>query len=271
MIKNLSTIESDRQGLVERLNEQKSLVERNRWGQFATPQALAEQVVNVALRLLTNGAPIRYAEPGFGTGPFYSALRRTTARVALAKGIELDPLFATAARNLWRGTGLYIVESDFTKLSPPSKETTKFDLIICNPPYVRHHHIEADRKRWLQQQVADRTNISISGLAGLYSHFMLLSQQWMSQGGVGAWLVPAEFMDVNYGEALKKFLLDNVTLRQVHRFDPTDLQFDDALVSSVVIFFENSLPPAKHRVQFTRGGSVDQPAVSRLIDSGNTA
>lgn len=267
-------IETSRLALLGELDQQKSASERNRWGQFATPPPLADQIVRTALQLLPKRGKIRYLEPGFGTGAFLSALRLATSRLGFAKAIELDPLFVDNARNLWKGTGLRIVEGDFTELSPPISESAKFDLVVSNPPYVRHHHIDRAKKKSLQRLIADRMGIQISGLAGLYAHFMLLSQQWMKQGGIGAWLVPAEFMDVNYGDAIRAFLVDRVALSRIHRFDPSEVQFDNALVSSVAVFFKNERPRLGHQVEFTTGGTVQRPRTNRrlpiasLADSG---
>jgi len=57
----------------------------------------------------------------------------------------------------------------------------------------------------------------------------------MSQDGLACWLIPSEFMDVNYGKEVKDYLLSKVTLIRVHRFDPSDLQFDGVLVSTLRI------------------------------------
>ena len=62
--------------------------------------------------------------------------------------------------------------------------------------------------------------VEVNGLAGLYVYFLLLATAWMEDGGIAAWLIPSEFMDVNYGAALKGFLADRVTLIRAHRFDP---------------------------------------------------
>jgi len=107
----------------------------------------------------------------------------------------------------------------------------------------------------------------MSGLAGLYCHFLGLSHAWMAEGGVAGWLIPSEFMDVNYGQAVKRYLLDRVTLLHIHRFDPNDVQFADALVSSAVVWFKNEPPPADHEVKFTFGGTLFQPKLSRLVST----
>lgn len=263
--KSVTAFESSRLQLLNRLNQSKSAIDRNRWGQFATPPELANQIVGQSLGCLSEQNQIRFLEPGFGTGSFYSALRRATDRIAMATGIELDPLFAAASRKLWKGTGLQLVQGDFTDLTPPAGEASKFNLVICNPPYVRHHHIDRDKKRVVQQLVAERLQIQLSGLAGLYTHFLLLSQQWMKTGGVGTWLIPSEVMDVNFGQAIRKFLADHVSLLRIHRFDPAEVQFDDALVSSLVIFFRNQPPPSGHQVRFTSGGTLQNPCTDRRL------
>ena len=66
--------------------------------------------------------------------------------------------------------------------------------------------------------------MKISGLAGLYCYFIALSHGWLKADGVASWLIPSEFMDVNYGKAVKNYLLNEVTLLQIHRFDPNNIK-----------------------------------------------
>jgi adenine-specific DNA-methyltransferase len=56
-----------------------------------------------------------------------------------------------------------------------------------------------------------------------------------------------------------------VTLLRITRFDPSDVQFDDALVSSAVVWLRNESPAENHEVEFTFGGSLSQPAISRHV------
>ena len=76
-------------------------------------------------------------------------------------------------------------------------------------------------------------------------------------------------MDVNYGKAVKKYLLDKVTLLRIHRFDPNEIQFEDALVSSAIVWFRNDPPPADHQTEFTFGGSLLSPKLSRLVSTSS--
>ncbi len=250
-----------------RLDAAKTQAERNRLGQFATPTALAQDILRFGMTLLEEDKPIRFIDPAIGTGSFFAALLNTvpTKRIEVAKGFELDTHYGAPARELWQGAPLDLELGDFTRATPPAKEGDRFNLVICNPPYVRHHHIKNDEKVQLQKAAEIACGVRIAGLSGLYCYFLGLSHAWMQRGGIAGWLIPSEFMDVNYGEAVKRYLLDKVTLLHIHRFDPNSVQFDDALVSSAVLWFRNDPPPAGHEVKFTFGGSLSTPKIARSV------
>ena len=51
----------------------------------------------------------------------------------------------------------------------------------------------------------------------------------------------------------------------IHRFDPKEVQFGDALVSSAIVWFSKKEPPDHHKVRMTYGGSLLRPSMERLI------
>lgn len=260
------TTEHQRLQLQLRLDTSTSKSERNRLGQFATPPALAEDILRYALGLFPTGQ-VRFLEPSIGTGSFYAALLRTfpNDRLEQARGYEVDPQVEAPSRQLWADSDLELHLADFTEVAPPTTEGERFNLIVSNPPYSRHHHLAKDRKVELQNRVERQTGIHLSQLAGLYAHFLLLCDAWMAEGGLAAWLIPSEFMDVNYGWEIKRYLAERVTLLHVHRFEPQEVQFDDALVTSAVVWFRNSPPPAGHEVTFSFGGSLSHPHDTELV------
>lgn len=261
---DIDTLETKRLALQAQLDGDKSAEDRNRMGQFATPTALAREILAHGIRLLPEGEPIRFLDPGIGTGSFFSALCAVAPaeRIASSAGFEIDPHYGEPARQLWQDTALNIHLGDFTKAVPDKPGA---NLLICNPPYVRHHHLDGSQKSFLQQRAEDACGVKINGMSGLYCYFMGLSHPFMAEGGVAAWLIPSEFMGVNYGRMLKRYLLEKVTLLQIHRYDPQDVQFDDALVSSAVVWIKNTPPPADHAVTFSYGGTLAKPALSREV------
>jgi hypothetical protein len=256
--------EARRQAIQERLDAARSAAERNRLGQFATPPRLALDIARYALgRRQAGDDAASFLDPAIGSGSFYSALRRTfpPRTIAAACGVEVDPRYAHAARELWGGSGLRVIPGDFTTLTPDRQ----YSLILANPPYVRHHHLGREDKGRLKALVADRLRLDISGLAGLYAHFLLLCDTWMAPGGLAIWLIPSEFMDVNYGAAVKSYLTESVTLLHIHRYCPSDVQFCDALVTSAIVVFEKAPPPPDHQVRLSFGGSITGPAASEMV------
>lgn len=263
----ISDVEALRLETQVRLDAAKTQEERNRLGQFATPTPLATDILTCAREMLPESQAVRFLDPAFGTGSFYAALRRVFSanRIATATGFEIDPHYGAEAQRLWRGTGLNLKAADFTRVPPPEDEHEKYNLVICNPPYVRHHHIPLEEKRRLLELTRQSSGIQLNGLAGLYCYFMLLCHQWMAEGGLAGWLIPSEFMDVNYGRQVKRYLLERVTLLRIHRFRPEDVQFDDAMVSSVVVWFRKQQPAADHVVEFTYGGTLNDASGAQEI------
>ena len=265
--KTMDSREELRQSEQIRLDLLKDAKARNRWGQFATPASLAVDIARYATALAgARKHHLTFLDPAIGTGSFYSALRTVSngTPIERATGVELDPIFSEAANSIWKETGLSVIAGDFTRQPPPSQDE-RFNLILTNPPYVRHHHIGAENKIQLREAVRRRLGTEISGLAGLYCYFLLLAHDWLEPDGFAAWLIPSEFMDVNYGAAVREYLTTKVRLLHVHRFDPEDVQFADALVTSVIVVFAKNSPSASDTVRFSVGGSLLAPTREHAI------
>lgn len=240
--------------------------ERNIQGQFATPPTLADAMVRLARKLCPELVPVRLLDPGGGTGTFFSSVLRTYGPdgIASATTFETDPRLASVMGRLWAPFCLNVQSADFTKASPPQLDGDKPNLIICNPPYVRHHHLEVPDKTRMKKRVG-RLGLELNGLAGLYCYFLLLADEWLAPGGTSVFIVPAEFLDVNYGSVVKQYLRDRVTTVQIHRFSPEDVQFADALVTSVIVLYRKSATPQRHEILLTSGPNLLAPTFTRRV------
>src|SRR2546428_4262497 len=225
----MRAIEDARQEVQRHIDDSRAQDERDRLGQFGTETTLAREMLTYANGLVPFDGTVRFLDPAFGTGAFYSALLDAfpRSRIEHARGYEIDPSYGGAAKELWDDTSLDLRIEDFTRATPPHSETSRYNLVICNPPYVRHHHIESQDKVRLQHLANYSAAVQLSGLSGLYCYFLCISHICMSQGGFAGWLIPSESMSVSYGTEVKRYLLDQVTLLRIHRFDPQDVQFKD--------------------------------------------
>lgn len=264
-------VEQRRLHLQDGLDAEKTLSERNELGQFATPSSLALDILRTSIELLPSSESIRFLDPAFGTGAFYSALLRTISseRIEQAKGFEIDPHYGIAASKLWQNTSLQLEFMDFSKAARPTKKSEKANLLVCNPPYVRHHHLALAEKGRLQKLAWETTGQKLNGLAGLYCYFLLIADAWLDDGGIACWLVPSEVLDVNYGRQVKQYLIERVTLLRIHHFRPENVQFKDALVSSVAIWFRKQRPPEDHTVEFSFGDSITSSEATKQIKRQN--
>lgn len=262
--RDLNKLEIIREEIQLNIDERKSIEERKKCGQFATPFILAEEIVSFGIDLLDTDE-ISFLEPSLGTGSFYSALIQAVENkeisIERATGIEIDPLYYDGAESIWNNTNLQLFNSDFTHLQPDGK----YNFVIANPPYVRHHYIPREEKIFLCEKVKKETAIELSSLSGLYCHFMLLAHKWLAPGAICGWLIPSEFMDVNYGTAIKEYLLERVHLLKVHRYASENLKFSDALVSSCVIWFKNEIVEYDYDVEFSYGGTHRETLQKKLL------
>lgn len=254
----MTEIEKCRQLLQKKLDSEKSLEDRNKMGQFSTPYSLARQICEyVCVQLGTSIDS--FLEPSIGTGAFFSALSEMV-EIKRSVGYEIDEFYFKPAERLWADRQIELINKDFLMTEP----NEKFSLILANPPYTRHHHIDNVYKKTLGEKIAKNFGLKVSGLAGLHIYFMMLSSLWLEEGGYSFWLVPTESLYVNYGRELKKFLLDNVDLIGIHSFDNNDVQFTDALVSSSIIVFRKTSSRTA-QVRFSWGSDLNHPAHECIV------
>lgn len=264
-IGNLNSIEAKRVQLQTTIDNNKSINSRRRFGQFATPYKLAREIMSFGLKL-QDKKEISFLEPAFGTGAFYSAFLSECdiqdKSIETTIGIELDKEFFAAANKLWGNTPVNLINGDFTE----TDSFEKVNLLITNPPYVRHHYIDQEQKSKLSAMIQKETGVLLSGLAGLYCYFILSAHKWLAPNAICGWLIPSEFMDVNYGSKIKEYLLNKVHLLRIHRYNPEYCKFDDAIVSSCVVWFRNEIVQDNYDVEFSYGGTHENPEISRSVD-----
>lgn len=263
---DLEVVEQQRRAVQVEIDAAVSPTERNRVGQFATPPELARSIARCASGLLDLDHPIHFCDPALGTGAFFHALltELPRGRIATATGIEVQETIARAAKTLWEPFGLRVVQGDFAEPGTV-KNLPRPNLILTNPPYVRHHHLGQERKQHLKREILRSLNLRVSGLSGFYLYYLLLATEWMQDDGLAVWLIPSEFMEVNYGGALREYLTTHTDLLRVHRFDPHEVQFEDALVSSAVVFLRKKMADRDASVSFTFGGTIEHPRVQETV------
>lgn len=211
-------------------------------GAVYTPDAIIESMLNWSAE---QGEPVRVVDPGAGSGRYLLA---AAARFPNAKlvGVELDPLAALMLRANLQVLGLTrradIVVGDYRSADLPS--TPGRTLFIGNPPYVRHHAISAEWKQWFADS-AKEYDIKASKLAGLHIHFFLRTLQLAKPGDVGAFITSAEWLDVNYGAALRQLVAKSLGGVAVHVLSAEAAPFEGVATTGAITCFKVGGPPVE--------------------------
>jgi len=228
----------------------RSPLQRRSSGATYTPQAIVAAMVHWAA---THIEPERVVDPGVGSGRFLLEAGRVLPSAKLL-GVEIDPLAALLARANLAASGFanraQILLADYRSLtlSPIEGRT----LFIGNPPYVRHHLINATWKDWLVRE-ARKIGLTASQLAGLHVHFFLATQLLGRDGDFGALITASEWLDVNYGRLVRELFLGGLGGDGIIVVEPTARPFPDAATTAAIATFEVGSRPSSIRLHKVEG------------------
>jgi len=225
----------------------RSAAHRRRLGATYTPFEIVDFMVSSLAR---QGVPRRVVDPGAGSGRFLLRAAREFPEAELV-GIEIDPLAALLLRGNLAGAGLAqrsrVIVGDYRDAALTA--TGAIDgptLYIGNPPYVRHHLVTPEWKRWLVA-TANGQGYRSSQLAGLHIYFFLATALRAQSGDRGAFITAAEWLDVNYGRLMRDLFLDRLGGTGVIIIEPTASPFPDAAATAAITSFRIEARPATIR------------------------
>lgn len=218
--------------------------ERRELGQFWTPTSIARFMADWSI----TRSDVRVLEPASGTGRMVFAITRRLLELGAPKNglgnqvftneisALLRQLMLTVVEAAYGGTWPHVDLSDF--LVARNAKQQRFDAIVCNPPYTRHHHIPAATKASLRAKLQSDLGVDVSGFSSLFLYFYLHALTLLSEDGRMAFITPAELFDASYSKTLKVHLLSKVNLRAVIYFEGETLAFEGVDTSGVISLTE---------------------------------
>jgi len=209
--------------------------QRRPLGATYTPQPIVEAMADWAVGM---ASPSRVIDAGCGSGRFLVAVARRFKSAQLV-GVELDPAGALLARANLAASSFagrsQIIVADFRSTPMPSIDGQT--LFIGNPPYIRHHLIDNHWKNWFVNSARDH-GVRASQLAGMHVHFFIATLNAAKPGDVGVLITAAEWLDVNYGKALRELLLGELGGCNIQVIEPVAMPFPDAAATAAITGFE---------------------------------
>ncbi len=215
-------------------------------GAVYTPKAIVDAMVHWASE---GASPERIIDPGSGSARFAVAAGELFPKAKII-AVELDPVAALLSRatlaTKWQGHRAEVALEDYRSFSRPPIEGRT--LYIGNPPYVRHHKIAPQWKRWLAHTASQR-GLSVSQLSGLHLYFVLATAIQAQPGDRGSFITSSEWLDVNYGSLMRELLLDGLGGQSIHVIAPDAEPFENAQTTGAVTCFEAGSKPRSLRLK----------------------
>lgn len=219
-------------------------------GQVSTPVEIADAMAAWVMEK----KPSEILDPAAGFGHLLHACRRIEPEIK-AVGIESDAkVFKIALETAPPKTKMILC--DYLRSSPGL-----YQGIIANPPYVKSQRMAFSDTEW--KYFDELLGTRFGRQTNLYALFLLKIWEDLAPQGRAAIIVPAEFLNANFGVAIKE-RLQSIKPRGIAVFASDVNIFDNTLTTSAVVFLEKSqsieLPfrgkcvrTAQHLVEFVSG------------------
>jgi adenine-specific DNA-methyltransferase len=201
---------------------------RRQFAQFFTPPKIAKLMAEWAVTPATRNM----LEPALGMGVLVRAALDRSADIQVT-AFEKDPIILRAFLSS---------HPDLGKVEPLLADflihdlALNFDAVLMNPPYLRHHDLSYDFD--IFDKFGLTYGIELSRLSNAYLLFTIKAAMALRPGGRASIIIPTEWMNANFGAAMKHFLIGRGFLREMIYFSSCSHIFDDALTTASILLLE---------------------------------
>jgi len=221
------------------------------------------------VRWATSHKPRRILDPSLGRGVFVERLAAMNGQVSARTQItacEIDSAMIAAFQcdKPAPRFSLNVRRTDFLT----AQFDKKFDAVICNPPYIRHH--DAKRDAAIFERFDGLIGTRLSRLTNTYGLFLLRIWSLLAKGGRAAVITPAEWLNADFGRAIKSYLLREDAIDAILHFDHAAEVFDGVLTTAAITLLRRGRKPSEPvRFQSVRS-AAELTTPRRVIDYRST-
>jgi type I restriction-modification system DNA methylase subunit len=135
----------------------------------------------------------------------------------------------------------------------------KFDAIVGNPPYVRQEKVTPIDKTKCATRIAEAfPGLQLTGRADLHCYFWPHATRYLKEGGYFGFLTSGQWLDVDYGFALQRWVLQNFRVVAIME-SSTERWFADARVKTCITILERCSDAKRREENVVRFVRFEQP------------
>ena len=215
---------------------------RLHYGQFATPLQLCRHMLSSVIQSPSD----RVLDPALGDGLFLREALKQGHRPHNLYGIEADAeinIDLPETTNVYRGS--------FLESALPY-EANFFDVVIGNPPYIRHELLESPLKQQIQLLNA---SAKLPNTLDMYLWFFVKAWELLKPGGRLCFVSSNSWLYTQGGQQFTQWLARHYRIISLSE-STCERWFDDAAIHGVVTILEkrthvleNPTDDPEHRIQ----------------------
>ncbi|MBD2428823.1 Eco57I restriction-modification methylase domain-containing protein [Phormidium sp. FACHB-1136] len=191
----------------------KTILNQNLYGVDLSPESVEITKLSLWLKTAERGKQLTYLDDNIKVG----------------NSIVADPAVAPRAFD-W--------ETEFAEVFADGG----FDVVIGNPPYVKHDFLPLEIKPYLAKNYA-----SHHGLADLYIYFYEKGYSILKPSGILSFIVTNKWLRASYGQFLRKFFSQRKSIEKIIDFGHAPI-FQDADVFPCIIFAKKNYKDIEEEV-----------------------
>ena len=206
----------------------KNLSDARRHGIYYTPSHLA----NYLVKPLINRSKMSVFDPAYGEGALLLAAEESSNKKSITHRLALYGCDRSPVNSSLQHMPIsHLMELDFFDYPIENK----FDVILLNPPFVRHHLIDDEKRNKYQKIVAGAFRLKWT--SDLWAYFLAKSSLHLKKkGSIGA-ILPWSFLQAEYAQDIRMWLSDNFEEIQILALNAE--YFNDAQERIVLLWLKN--------------------------------